>query len=41
MVNLDLALREADIHLLLVDHEEFKTVNVNLKYLFDTKGLWQ
>ncbi|VCX75372.1 UDP-N-acetyl-D-mannosamine dehydrogenase [Acinetobacter baumannii] len=30
----------ADIHLILVDHKEFKTLNtVNKQYLIDTKGL--
>lgn len=30
----------ADIHLLLVDHKEFKTKRIESKYLIDTKGIW-
>ncbi|MEZ8990164.1 UDP-N-acetyl-D-mannosamine dehydrogenase [Vibrio breoganii] len=30
----------ADIHVLLVDHEEFKLESVSNKYLIDTKGIW-
>ena len=30
----------ADIHLLLVDHKEFKSFVVNSSYLIDTKGIW-
>lgn len=29
-----------DIAVLLVDHEEFKGLTVNTKYIVDTKGLW-
>ena len=30
----------ADIHLLLVDHKEFKAQKMKNKYLIDTKGIW-
>ena len=30
----------ADIHLLLVDHKEFKNQAIKSKYLIDTKGIW-
>ena len=41
LANFDLALNRADIHLMLVDHKEFKKENINPRYLIDTKGLWQ
>jgi UDP-N-acetyl-D-mannosaminuronic acid dehydrogenase len=31
---------EADIHLLLVDHKEFKNIVINTEFLIDTKGIW-
>ena len=31
---------KADIHLLLVDHREFKSSILQAKYLIDTKGIW-
>ena len=30
----------ADIHLILVDHKEFKEKNLKFEYLLDTKGIW-
>ena len=30
----------ADVHLLLVDHKEFKNQAIKSKYLIDTKGIW-
>lgn len=30
----------ADIHLLLVDHKEFKNTDLKVEYLIDTKGIW-
>ena len=39
--NFELAIEKADIHVMLVDHKEFKSKILNLKYLVDTKGLWQ
>lgn len=41
LTNFELAVEKADIHLMLVDHKEFKSKNLNLQYLVDTKGLWQ
>ncbi|TMP79123.1 UDP-N-acetyl-D-mannosamine dehydrogenase [Pseudoalteromonas sp. S983] len=34
------AINTADVHLLLVDHKEFKKNSVNNGYLIDTKGIW-
>ena len=34
------AKERADIHLLLVDHKEFKAQKMNNHYLIDTKGIW-
>lgn len=36
----DSAKENADVHLLLVDHKEFKNTILNVKYLIDTKGIW-
>lgn len=36
----DNAKESADIHLLLVDHKEFKTQKMKTDYLIDTKGVW-
>jgi len=41
LTNFKLAVEKADIHLVLVDHKEFKSKKLNLQYLVDTKGLWQ
>ena len=40
LVMLDDALSSADIHLLLVDHKEFKTVRPGKGIVVDTKGIW-
>ncbi len=37
---LDNALNKADIHVLLVDHMQFKKFKLNEKYIVDTKGIW-
>lgn len=37
---LESARKNADIHLLLVDHKEFKSIAVKSEYLIDTKGIW-
>lgn len=34
------AKENADIHLLLVDHKEFKSNRIENSYLIDTKGIW-
>jgi len=41
LLSFDNAVSEADIHLLLVDHKEFKTSLVKTDYLIDTKGIWK
>jgi UDP-N-acetyl-D-mannosaminuronic acid dehydrogenase len=38
--NLDFALANADVHLLLVDHKEFKDASCQSDFLIDTKGVW-
>jgi len=43
LVDLESAVREADIVVLLVDHKPFKEVDINLlkgKQLVDTRGIW-
>lgn len=40
LVDFDLASKEADINLLLVDHTEFTSYKIKPKYLIDTKGIW-
>lgn len=37
---LEIAIDRANIHLLLVDHKEFKSMQVKFDYLIDTKGIW-
>jgi UDP-N-acetyl-D-mannosaminuronic acid dehydrogenase len=39
LTNFELAIETADIHLMLVDHNEFK-VKVQLDNVIDTKGIW-
>tara|TARA_B110000196_G_C21145992_1_gene666625 strand:+ start:969 stop:2243 length:1275 start_codon:yes stop_codon:yes gene_type:complete len=34
------AKENADVHLLLVDHKEFKSQAIKSEYLIDTKGIW-
>ncbi|WP_322803486.1 UDP-N-acetyl-D-mannosamine dehydrogenase [Vibrio alfacsensis] len=38
--NFDDAKSNADIHVMLVDHKEFKAESINSPYLIDTKGIW-
>ena len=40
LVEIDTAETEAHIHVLLVDHNEFKLVKPKFEYLVDTKGVW-
>lgn len=40
LVGLSTALNNADIHVLLVDHQEFKEVAIESKFIIDTKGIW-
>ncbi len=40
LVEIDIALKEADINVLLVDHKNFKNVQPKIKFIIDTKGIW-
>jgi len=40
LVGTDIAIEEADIHLMLVDHKEFKDKHFNAEFIIDTKGIW-
>lgn len=40
LVSFEKAKKIADVHLLLVDHKEFKKVSFGSDYLVDTKGIW-
>lgn len=40
LVEFDIAAKEADVQVLLVDHKEFKEVSVNDSLTIDTKGVW-
>ncbi|WP_186175680.1 UDP-N-acetyl-D-mannosamine dehydrogenase [Vibrio jasicida] len=40
LVEFDIAAKEADVQVLLVDHKEFKEVSVNDGLIIDTKGVW-
>ncbi|MGF1862441.1 UDP-N-acetyl-D-mannosamine dehydrogenase [Photobacterium profundum] len=40
LVTKELAASEADVHVMLVDHAEFKKENTIEGYLIDTKGIW-
>lgn len=45
LVNIELtsfeyATKNADIHLLLVDHKEFKNISFDSDFIIDTKGIW-
>ena len=43
LVNLNLAISSADIVLLLVDHAEFKNIDLSIlsgKHIIDTRGIW-
>lgn len=40
LVNFDMAVCEADIQVLLVDHREFKKEKVRSGIIIDTKGIW-
>tara|TARA_A100001388_G_scaffold159362_1_gene118878 strand:- start:35670 stop:36950 length:1281 start_codon:yes stop_codon:yes gene_type:complete len=37
---IDQAIKEADIHLLLVDHSDFYNISPPGQYVIDTKGIW-
>lgn len=40
LTSFESAIETADIHVLLVDHQQFKDQKLDLEYLIDTKGLW-
>lgn len=40
LVDIELALVEADIQVMLVDHKEFKDISVSSGIIIDTKGIW-
>jgi UDP-N-acetyl-D-mannosaminuronic acid dehydrogenase len=40
LTSIDLAITEADVHVMLVDHKVFKEMSVDIKHLIDTKGIW-
>lgn len=41
LVPLEYAIEEADIHVMLVDHKEFKTILKPQGKIIDTKGVWE
>ncbi|RZI37899.1 UDP-N-acetyl-D-mannosamine dehydrogenase, partial [Herbaspirillum sp. HC18] len=41
LVNIDESLTTADIHLLLVDHKQFKDISPSNGVIIDTKGIWR
>ncbi|WP_215407908.1 UDP-N-acetyl-D-mannosamine dehydrogenase [Vibrio gigantis] len=40
LVSMDESLTRTDIHLLLVDHKQFKKIKLNDAFVIDTKGIW-
>lgn len=40
LVTIDESLNKTDIHVMLVDHRQFKKIKLNDSYLVDTKGIW-
>lgn len=40
LVEFDIAAKEADVQVLLVDHKEFKMTANTSEYIIDTKGIW-
>ncbi|GAJ77292.1 UDP-N-acetyl-D-mannosaminuronate dehydrogenase [Vibrio sp. JCM 18905] len=41
LVEFDIAAKEADVQVLLVDHKDFKVMSINNRLIIDTKGIWQ
>jgi UDP-N-acetyl-D-mannosaminuronic acid dehydrogenase len=41
LVTLDVALAQGDIHLMLVDHREFKAGRAPTGEIVDTRGVWR
>ncbi|KAF7788294.1 UDP-N-acetyl-D-mannosaminuronic acid dehydrogenase [Pseudoalteromonas rubra] len=40
LANLESAIQEADIHVMLVDHKQFKQISAPKGLIVDTKGIW-
>lgn len=40
LVTIDESLTETDIHVMLVDHTQFKKIKLTDSYVIDTKGIW-
>ncbi|CAH7079284.1 UDP-N-acetyl-D-mannosamine dehydrogenase [Vibrio chagasii] len=41
LVTIDESLSETDIHVMLVDHRQFKKIKLNDSFVIDTKGIWK
>ena len=41
LTSFEIAISEAHIHLMLVNHKEFRDKKLNLQRVIDTKGIWQ
>ncbi len=40
LVTIDESLSKTDIHVMLVDHSQFKKIKLNDQFVIDTKGIW-
>ncbi|MEI8654092.1 UDP-N-acetyl-D-mannosamine dehydrogenase [Pseudoalteromonas sp. Hal273] len=40
LVSIEESLRDTDIYVMLVDHQQFKEIKLNDKFIIDTKGIW-
>ncbi|WP_029858979.1 UDP binding domain-containing protein, partial [Vibrio parahaemolyticus] len=40
LVSLDESLTRTDVHVMLVDHKQFKKIKLNAPFVVDTKGIW-
>lgn len=40
LVTIDESLTKTDIHVMLVDHKQFKKIRLNDSFVIDTKGIW-
>ena len=40
LVTIDESLTKTDIHVMLVDHQQFKKIRINDAFIIDTKGIW-
>ncbi|MCY9864454.1 UDP-N-acetyl-D-mannosamine dehydrogenase [Vibrio coralliirubri] len=40
LVTIDESLSKTDIHVMLVDHQQFKKIRLNDSFVIDTKGIW-